>query len=141
MDFTCPPRRVPNPVGASLVKAAEESTRRCPYVAGSSEALSDMATSLARLRLDPTRTGQLEPNSSVVKSPSIWLLGPPTSQIQSMGVGKSTQFNAIAGAPLSESGLIRPTTRRPVALAHPTDSPSVGEAPPSPGHPKGIVRH
>ncbi|MDP9143355.1 MAG: GTPase domain-containing protein, partial [Actinomycetota bacterium] len=45
----------------------------------------------------------------------------------STGVGKSSLFNAIAGAPLSESGLIRPTTRRPVALVHPTDRPTVGE--------------
>jgi energy-coupling factor transporter ATP-binding protein EcfA2 len=43
----------------------------------------------------------------------------------STGVGKSSLFNAIAGGPLSESGLIRPTTRRPVALVHPADSPNV----------------
>ena len=42
-------------------------------------------------------------------------------------MGKSSLFNAIAGAPLSESGLIRPTTRRPVALVHPTDRPGLSE--------------
>ena len=45
----------------------------------------------------------------------------------STGVGKSSLFNAIAGAPLSESGLIRPTTRHPVALVHPDDAPTGGE--------------
>ena len=50
----------------------------------------------------------------------------------STGVGKSSLFNAIAGAPLSESGLIRPTTRRPVALVHPDDAPA-GEEGPIPG--------
>lgn len=50
----------------------------------------------------------------------------------STGVGKSSLFNAIAGAPLSESGLIRPTTRHPVALLHPDDAPS-GEAGPLSG--------
>jgi putative ribosome biogenesis GTPase RsgA len=47
----------------------------------------------------------------------------------STGVGKSTLFNAIAGAPLSEAGLIRPTTRRPVALIHPDDAAPEGEGP------------
>jgi energy-coupling factor transporter ATP-binding protein EcfA2 len=46
----------------------------------------------------------------------------------STGVGKSSLFNAIAGAPLSESGVIRPTTRHPVALVHPDDARS-GEGP------------
>jgi energy-coupling factor transporter ATP-binding protein EcfA2 len=47
----------------------------------------------------------------------------------STGVGKSTLFNAIAGAPVSEAGLIRPTTRRPVALIHPDDVAPEGEGP------------
>ena len=69
----------------------------------------------------------------------------------STGVGKSSLFNAIAGAPLSESGLIRPTTRHPVALVHPDDAPSGGEGPlagfarheidikPDPGVPPGVM--
>ena len=40
----------------------------------------------------------------------------------STGVGKSSLFNAIAGRAVSESGLLRPTTRRPVALVHPADA-------------------
>jgi energy-coupling factor transporter ATP-binding protein EcfA2 len=40
----------------------------------------------------------------------------------STGSGKSSLFNALAGRDLSPSGVLRPTTRRPVVLAHPADS-------------------
>lgn len=40
----------------------------------------------------------------------------------STGSGKSSLFNALAGRDLSPSGILRPTTRRPVVLAHPDDS-------------------
>lgn len=39
----------------------------------------------------------------------------------STGSGKSSIFNALAGERLSPSGVLRPTTRRAVALAHPDD--------------------
>lgn len=39
----------------------------------------------------------------------------------STGSGKSSLLNALAGAPVSPSGVLRPTTRRPVAIAHPDD--------------------
>ena len=39
----------------------------------------------------------------------------------STGSGKSSLFNALARRAVSPSGLLRPTTRRPVALAHPED--------------------
>ncbi|HEY3428589.1 MAG TPA: dynamin family protein, partial [Acidimicrobiia bacterium] len=39
----------------------------------------------------------------------------------STGSGKSSLFNALAGRAASPSGLLRPTTRQPVALAHPAD--------------------
>lgn len=45
--------------------------------------------------------------------------------IGSTGTGKSSLFNAIAGRPMSPSGLLRPTTRRPVALANPVDESAV----------------
>jgi energy-coupling factor transporter ATP-binding protein EcfA2 len=41
----------------------------------------------------------------------------------STGAGKSTLVNALVGAPVSRSGAIRPTTRRPVLLHHPADEP------------------
>ncbi|HJR87074.1 MAG TPA: GTPase domain-containing protein, partial [Acidimicrobiia bacterium] len=40
----------------------------------------------------------------------------------STGSGKSSLFNALARRAVSPSGLLRPTTRQPVALAHPDDS-------------------
>jgi energy-coupling factor transporter ATP-binding protein EcfA2 len=40
----------------------------------------------------------------------------------STGSGKSSLFNALAGRDVSPSGILRPTTRRPVALAHPDDA-------------------
>lgn len=40
----------------------------------------------------------------------------------STGSGKSSLLNALAGAQISESGVLRPTTRRPVAVAHPDDA-------------------
>jgi len=40
----------------------------------------------------------------------------------STGSGKSSLFNALAGRDISPSGILRPTTRRPVALAHPDDA-------------------
>lgn len=39
----------------------------------------------------------------------------------STGAGKSTLVNALVGHPVTRSGAIRPTTRRPVLLHHPDD--------------------
>jgi energy-coupling factor transporter ATP-binding protein EcfA2 len=39
----------------------------------------------------------------------------------STGSGKSSLLNALSAAPVSPSGVLRPTTRRPVAVAHPED--------------------
>ena len=39
----------------------------------------------------------------------------------STGSGKSSLFNALVGRDISPSGVLRPTTRRPVALVHPDD--------------------
>lgn len=40
----------------------------------------------------------------------------------STGSGKSSLFNALAGRALSPSGVLRPTTRRPIAVRHPDDA-------------------
>jgi energy-coupling factor transporter ATP-binding protein EcfA2 len=40
----------------------------------------------------------------------------------STGSGKSSLFNGLAGRALSPSGVLRPTTRRPVAVVHPDDA-------------------
>ena len=40
----------------------------------------------------------------------------------STGSGKSSLFNGLAGRALSPSGVLRPTTRRPMAVVHPDDA-------------------
>ncbi|MEA2651650.1 MAG: hypothetical protein QOI85_1371 [Chloroflexota bacterium] len=40
----------------------------------------------------------------------------------STGSGKSSLFNGLAGRALSPSGVLRPTTRRPLAVVHPDDA-------------------
>jgi len=40
----------------------------------------------------------------------------------STGSGKSSLFNGLAGRPLSPSGVLRPTTRRPIGVVHPDDA-------------------
>jgi len=40
----------------------------------------------------------------------------------STGAGKSSLFNALVGRPLSRTGVLRPTTRRPIVVAHPADA-------------------
>src|SRR5450759_1933214 len=39
----------------------------------------------------------------------------------STGAGKSTLVNSLVGAVVSRSGVLRPTTRRPVLVHHPND--------------------
>jgi hypothetical protein len=46
----------------------------------------------------------------------------------STGAGKSTLANSLVGAPVSPAGVRRPTTRTPVLIAHPDDTPWFTEA-------------
>ncbi|MFD1504519.1 GTPase [Georgenia yuyongxinii] len=48
--------------------------------------------------------------------PAVVVLGGST------GAGKSTLLNTIVGAEVSEAGVLRPTTRRPVLAVHPDDA-------------------
>lgn len=41
----------------------------------------------------------------------------------STGAGKSTLVNSLVQAPVSQAGVLRPTTRTPVLVCHPADSP------------------
>ena len=104
---------------------------------GLSQALQDLAAALERRVVrapDPTRSQRAEqlrrhvadylaPRAADLSTPLLVVL------LGSTGVGKSSLFNAIAGTRLSESGLLRPTTRRPVALMHPDDLPLAGLLP------------
>ncbi len=51
----------------------------------------------------------------------------------STGAGKSTLVNSIVRAPVSPAGVLRPTTRAPVLVCHPTDMPWFTEANVLPG--------
>ena len=109
---------------------------------GLSQALQDLAAALERrvdTAPDPTRSQRAEqlrrhvseylaPRAADLSTPLLVVL------LGSTGVGKSSLFNAIAGTRLSESGLLRPTTRRPMALMHPDDLPVAGLLP-------GITEH
>lgn len=104
---------------------------------GLSQALQELAAALERrvdTAPDPTRSQRAEqirrhvseylaPRAADLSTPLLVVL------LGSTGVGKSSLFNAIAGTRLSESGLLRPTTRRPVALMHPDDLPVAGLLP------------
>ncbi|MPZ63673.1 MAG: ABC transporter [Propionibacteriales bacterium] len=46
----------------------------------------------------------------------------------STGAGKSTLVNTLVGQPVSETGVLRPTTRDPVLVHHPDDAPWFHEA-------------
>ncbi|MEX2624663.1 MAG: GTPase domain-containing protein [Acidimicrobiia bacterium] len=98
-----------------------------------SQALRDLAGALQQRTeraSDPMRAGRSErlrrhvadylaPRAANLAAPLVVVL------LGSTGTGKSSLFNAIAGKQLSESGLLRPTTRRPVALVHPADEPAI----------------
>jgi energy-coupling factor transporter ATP-binding protein EcfA2 len=49
------------------------------------------------------------------------------------GAGKSTLVNSLVGAPVSRPGVLRPTTRTPVLVCHPSDMPWFSERPLLPG--------
>jgi energy-coupling factor transporter ATP-binding protein EcfA2 len=57
----------------------------------------------------------LLPRANDLDAPLLVLL------LGSTGSGKSSLLNALAGSPVSPSGVLRPTTRRPVAIAHGDD--------------------
>ncbi len=60
-------------------------------------------------------TGHVLPRVRSLDAPIVVLLLGPT------GAGKSTLMNTLAGAPISPTGVLRPTTRRLVALVGPDD--------------------
>lgn len=76
------------------------------------------STEAARTRAVQLRdhaTGHLRVRAASLDAPLLVLLLGPT------GAGKSSMFNAIAGRAASRTGVLRPTTRTAIALAHPDD--------------------
>ena len=72
------------------------------------------AMTRARQLADHLR-GHVRVRAASLDAPLMVLLVGPT------GAGKSTIFNTIAGRPASPTGVLRPTTRVAVVLAHPDD--------------------
>ena len=70
-------------------------------------------TRAARLR--DHLAGHVRVRARSLDAPLVVLLLGPT------GAGKSTLFNTIAGRPASPTGVLRPTTRTAIVLAHPDD--------------------
>jgi energy-coupling factor transporter ATP-binding protein EcfA2 len=76
------------------------------------------STDAARTRAVQFRdhvTGHLRVRAASLDAPLLVLLLGPT------GAGKSSLFNALAGRPASPTGVLRPTTRTAIVLAHPDD--------------------
>src|SRR3954453_13754819 len=57
----------------------------------------------------------LLPRLASMDAPLLMVVGGST------GAGKSTLVNSLVGAPVSPSGVLRPTTRAPVLVCHPDD--------------------
>src|SRR5690606_11054080 len=80
-------------------------------VAGAEQARAEARAALSQL------ADHVTPRLASLDAPLLVVIGGST------GAGKSTLVNALVGAPVSRSGAIRPTTRRPVLLHHPADEP------------------
>ncbi len=63
--------------------------------------------------------GHVRVRAASLDAPLVVLLLGPT------GAGKSTLFNTIAGRAASPTGVLRPTTRTAIVLAHPDDAPAL----------------
>ncbi|MEG9248615.1 dynamin family protein [Arthrobacter sp. Soc17.1.1.1] len=70
------------------------------------------ATHAARAQLDD----YILPRLASLDAPLVAVVGGST------GAGKSTLVNALVGRPVSATGAVRPTTRRPLLLHHPDDA-------------------
>ena len=81
---------------------------------------SEPAATRARQLVDHVR-GHVRIRANSLDAPLVVLLVGPT------GAGKSTIFNTIAGRAASPTGVLRPTTRTAVVLAHPTDRAALRE--------------
>ncbi|WP_394215468.1 dynamin family protein [Brachybacterium vulturis] len=78
-------------------------------VAGAAQAREETGAALSQLG------DHVVPRLDSLDAPLLVVIGGST------GAGKSTLVNALVGHPVSRSGAIRPTTRRPVLLHHPLD--------------------
>jgi hypothetical protein len=105
-------------------------------LSGSLEALRDTIRS-TRFVLDLPTAADAEAAASAIVAqlddyllPRLQRLDAPLLVVVggSTGAGKSTLVNSIVRAPVSPSGVLRPTTRAPVLVCHPADVPWFTEA-------------
>src|SRR4051794_8392614 len=106
---------------------------RTPAVSALSDALSDVRAEIDRLRLplalpsaDPARVVAAEiaaqvnhylvPRLAGLDAPPLAVVGGST------GAGKSTLVNSLVRAPVSRSGVLRPTTLAPALVCNPRDT-------------------
>ena len=99
-----------------LVERLESLARRRSATRPSSEGASTRAA-----RLLDHLVGHVRVRARSLDAPLLVLLLGPT------GAGKSTLFNTIAGRAASPTGVLRPTTRTAIVLAHPDDVPALRE--------------
>src|SRR3712207_8003099 len=73
------------------------------------------------IRRPPRST--LFPYTTLFRSPRLRQMDAPLLMVVggSTGAGKSTLVNSLVRAPVSASGVLRPTTRSPVPVCHPSD--------------------
>ena len=90
--------------------AVHLSTLELPLpIDGAEQARSEVSGALDQL------ADHVAPRLASLDAPLLVVVGGST------GAGKSTLVNALVGHPVTRSGAIRPTTRRPVLLHHPAD--------------------
>jgi energy-coupling factor transporter ATP-binding protein EcfA2 len=107
-----------------------------------SEALGTVELELAVPGLEVARhvrdelVGQIEdyllPRLDQMEAPLLMVVGGST------GAGKSTLVNSLVGATVSESGVLRPTTRAPVLVCSPADVPWFADDRVLPGMPRTV---
>jgi energy-coupling factor transporter ATP-binding protein EcfA2 len=102
----------PTPASSAVAPALRE---LATALADRAARASDAAERAAAERLHRHVAEYLVPRAADLESPLVVVI------VGSTGSGKSSLFNALAGWPASPSGILRPTTRRPVVLAAPDD--------------------
>ncbi|MPV50282.1 MULTISPECIES: hypothetical protein [unclassified Pseudactinotalea] len=81
------------------------------------------ATRERRERVASQVRNHLLPRLRQVSAPVIVVLGGPT------GAGKSTLVNSVLGDDVSAAGVLRPTTKEPILVAHPKDAELLADHP------------
>jgi len=105
------------PLAATSLLDAVKDLRRDVERTGFPLDLEDTASARAsRARLVDQLGEHLVPRLTELSAPAVVVVSGST------GAGKSTLVNSLVGREVSEAGVLRPTTRRPVLVHHPSDA-------------------